>query len=90
MAGGEMVDKLTARFNRKQGTMTPMQLKQHLETTQRVKDEFVEYDTDGSGKLDKEEMRIMFSLIDSAGNRSISRAASRPSRKASIGCSHRP
>ena len=67
MAGGEMVDKLTARFNRKQGTMTPMQLKQHLETTQRVKDEFVEYDTDGSGKLDKEETcAALKSLVSTA------------------------
>jgi hypothetical protein len=53
--GGDMVDKLTARFNRKQGTMTPAQLKDSLAVTARVKAEFVNYDEDGSGFLDKEE-----------------------------------
>lgn len=53
--GGDMVDKLTARFNRKQGTMDPAALKEHLALTERVKAEFVKFDEDGSGFLDKSE-----------------------------------
>lgn len=53
--GGDMVDKLTARFNRKTGTMSPEQLKEHMTLTERVKAEFVKFDEDGSGFLDKAE-----------------------------------
>ena len=53
--GGDMVDKLTARFNRKTGTMSPEQLKEHMALTERVKAEFVKFDEDGSGFLDKAE-----------------------------------
>ena len=53
--GGEMVDKLTAWFNRKQGTMSPEELKDHLALTEKVKAEFVKFDEDGSGFLDKSE-----------------------------------
>ena len=43
--GGDMVDKLTARFNRKTGTMSPEQLKEHMALTERVKAELYELAT---------------------------------------------
>ena len=70
--GGEMVDKLTARFNRKQGTMSPEDLKNHLELTSKVKAEFVKYDEDGSGFLDREETcNALHSLVPTASEDAI-------------------